>query len=80
MKMQHPTTSRHPRTAPLAGDRPDYAIEVAFDRRDGAILRLVESIGAAVAREVSVVAYDTDVAVPDATFELAVPEGTTLLY
>lgn len=70
----------HPRTTPLAGDRPDYAVTVSFDRRDGVISRLVETIDGAVTREIRITAYDTNIELPDATFELSVPEGTNLLY
>ena len=70
----------HPRTTQLAGDRPDYHVQVAFDRVDGVITRLVETIGGAVTREATVVAYATDVTFPETTFQLSVPEGTNLLY
>ena len=70
----------HPRTTQLAGDRPDYHVQVAFDRVDGLITRLVESMGGAVTREATVLAYDTNLALPDSTFQLSVPEGTNLLY
>jgi outer membrane lipoprotein-sorting protein len=69
-----------PRTTLLAGDRPDYRIEVAFDRVDGVITRLVESMGGLVTRRAEVVAYDTDVDLPAQTFDLAVPEGARILY
>ena len=70
----------HPRTTQLAGDRPDYSISVSFDRSDGVITRLVERLDGAVTREIAVVAYETNVVLPDSTFEIAVPEGTHLLY
>lgn len=70
----------HPRTTQLAGDRPDYRIQVAFDRVDGVITRLVETIGGQVTREATVVAYEADVTFADSTFQLSVPEGTNLLY
>ena len=41
----------HPRTIELAADRPDFHIQLAVDREDGVILRLVESIGGRVTRE-----------------------------
>jgi outer membrane lipoprotein-sorting protein len=70
----------HPRTTQLPGDRPDYHLQVAFDRVDGVITRLVETIAGQVTREATVVAYATDVVFPDGTFELSVPAGTNLLY
>jgi hypothetical protein len=70
----------HPRTTLVHGDRPDYRIEVAFDRVDGVITRLIESMGATTTRDARVIAYETDVRFPDGTFELAVPEDARILY
>lgn len=70
----------HPRTTQLAGDRPDYRLEVAFDRADGVITRLVELQGERVTRQVLVTAYETEVAVPESTFHPEIPEGTHIIY
>jgi len=70
----------HPRTTQLAGDRPDYHLQVAFDRTDGVITRLVERLGDRVTREVVVSAYETDVAIPDGTFSPDIPEGAHRIY
>lgn len=70
----------HPRTVELSADRPDFHIQVAADRADGTILRLVETIAGEVTRHAQVIAYDTDVGLPDGTFEFEFPAGTTMLY
>jgi len=70
----------HPRTIERVADRPDFAIEIAVDRLDGVILRLVESIGREVTRIAEVVHYQPDAPLPPSTFELEFPEGATILY
>jgi hypothetical protein len=70
----------HPRTTQLAADRPDYHLQVAFDRVDGVVTRLVETMRGGIVRHAEVVAYDVDVTFPPGTFELAVPEGSKILY
>jgi outer membrane lipoprotein-sorting protein len=70
----------HPRTVEREVDRPDYAIQVAFDRLDGFITRLVESVGDDVTRMAEVVHVDPDAALPPTTFDFEFPEGTTILY
>jgi hypothetical protein len=70
----------HPRTTEMAADRPDYHLQVAFDRVDGIVTRLVERIRGEITRHAEVVAYDIDVTLPQGTFELAVPEGAKILY
>jgi hypothetical protein len=70
----------HPRTTLLPGDRPDYRLQVAFDRVDGLITRLLESMAGVTTRRAEVVAYDTNLTFPEGTFSLAVPEGTRILY
>lgn len=70
----------HPRAVERVADRPDFGIELAVDRLDGVILRLVESIAGDVTRIAEVVAYEPDAALPPSTFEFAFPEGTTLLF
>ena len=44
----------HPRTIELAGDRPDFRLDLAVDRETGVILRLVETIGGTVGRDAEV--------------------------
>ncbi|MDQ6795413.1 MAG: hypothetical protein M3067_11470 [Chloroflexota bacterium] len=70
----------HPRATELAADRPDFHIEIAVDRADGAILRLVETIGGDVTRQAVAVAFEPDAALPPATFDFHFPAGTTMLY
>jgi hypothetical protein len=72
--------SSHPRAVELAADRPDFHVQIAVDRADGVILRLVETIGGEVTREAEVVAYDPDAALPPSAFEFEFPTGTTILY
>jgi outer membrane lipoprotein-sorting protein len=70
----------HPRTIEMAADRPDFHIQIAFDRADGVILRLVETIGGAVTRHAEAVEYAPDAPIPASAFEFAFPDGTTMLY
>ena len=70
----------HPRAVEREVDRPDYSVQVAFDRLDGYLLRLVESVGSDVTRIAEVVNADPDGALPPTTFDFEFPEGTTVLY
>jgi outer membrane lipoprotein-sorting protein len=70
----------HPRATEVAADRPDFHIEIAVDRGDGAILRLVETIGGDVTRQAEAVSFEPDAALPPATFDFHFPTGTTMLY
>ncbi len=70
----------HPRSVEIGVDRPDYHVQVAFDRLDGLVTRLVESVGDEVTRVAAVVYLEPDAALPATTFEFEFPEGTTLLY
>lgn len=70
----------HPRTIERIGDRPDFAIRIAVDRRDGVILRLEESIGGRVTRDAVVTSYQPDVTLPADAFEFAFPSDTTFIY
>ncbi|HYH93831.1 MAG TPA: hypothetical protein VD763_11770 [Candidatus Saccharimonadales bacterium] len=70
----------HPRTTEIAGDRPDFHIDLAIDRATGMILRLVETIGGEVTRLAEVTAIGTDAPLPPGAFEFAFPTGTTMLY
>lgn len=70
----------HPRAVEREVDRPDYAVQVAFDRLDGIVTRMVESVGGDVTRIAQVVNLDPDAALPPTTFDFEFPEGTTILY
>ena len=70
----------HPRTIDMGADRPDFRIELAVDRADGVILRLVESIGGVVTRDARVTEYDPDAPLPATAFDFTFPTGTTMLY
>jgi hypothetical protein len=70
----------HPRAVESTVDRPDYHVQVAVDRLDGLILRLVESVGGEATRVAEVIHVEPDAALPATTFEFEFPEGTTLLY
>lgn len=70
----------HPRAVEHTVDRPDYHVQVAADRLDGFVLRLVESVENEVTRVAEVVHVDPDAALPPTTFDFEFPEGTTLLY
>lgn len=70
----------HPRVVEKEADRPDYHVQVAFDRLDGLVTRLVESVGDDVTRLAEVVHLDPDAALPPTTFDFEFPEGTTQLY
>lgn len=70
----------HPRTIERVADRPDFAIEIAVDRLDGVILRLVESIGAEATRIAEVVSYQPDAPLPPSIFDFEFPEGAAILY
>ena len=70
----------HPRSVEREVDRPDYHVQVAADRQDGIITRLVESVGGEVTRLAQVLHLDPDAALPASTFDFEFPEGTTILY
>jgi outer membrane lipoprotein-sorting protein len=70
----------HPRAVEASVDRPDYHVQVAFDRQDGLVSRLVESVRDEVTRVAEAVYVEPDAALPATTFEFEFPEGTTLLY
>jgi outer membrane lipoprotein-sorting protein len=70
----------HPRSVEMTADRPDFHIQVAVDRGDGVILRLVETIGGEVTREAIATSYQPNAPIPPSTFDFEFPEGTTLLY
>ena len=70
----------HPRAVEATVDRPDYHVQVAIDRQEGVISRLIESVGDEVTRVAEAVYLEPDAALPATTFEFEFPEGTTLLY
>jgi hypothetical protein len=70
----------HPRTTEVVADRPDFHIQIAVDRADGVILRLVETIGGGVTRRADAVEYSPDAPIPPAAFEFAFPADTTMLF
>jgi hypothetical protein len=70
----------HPRTTEVAADRPDFHIQIAVDRADGVILRLIETIGGEVTRRADAVEYDPDAPIPPSAFEFAFPPGAAMLF
>ncbi len=70
----------HPRAVEHVVDRPDYSVQVAFDRLDGIVTRLVEAVGSEVTRIAEVVHLDPDANLPPTTFDFEFPEGSTILY
>jgi outer membrane lipoprotein-sorting protein len=70
----------HPRTIEMPADRPDFHIQMAVDRADGVILRLVETIGGNVTRHAEAIEYAPDASIPPSAFEFTFPDGTTMLY
>jgi outer membrane lipoprotein-sorting protein len=70
----------HPRTIEMTADRPDFHIQLAVDRADGVILRLVETIGGNETRRAVVVEYAPGAPIPASAFAFAFPADTTMLY
>jgi hypothetical protein len=70
----------HPRAIEVTADRPDFHIQVAVDRMEGIITRLVETIGGEVTREAIVTALDPDGPLPPGAFDFEFPDGTTMLF
>jgi hypothetical protein len=64
----------------MAADRPDFTIEVAFDRADGTVLRLIERIGGRITREATAVSYAPDAPLPPSAFSFAFPADARMLY
>jgi len=71
---------RHPRAVERMADRPDFRIQVAFDRAAGTLSRVVETIAGDVTRIAEIVALETDAALPPSIFDFEFPEGTTHIY
>jgi outer membrane lipoprotein-sorting protein len=70
----------HPRSVEDVADRPDFHIQVAVDRMEGVITRLVETIGGEVTREAQVTTLDPDASLSPNTFDFEFPDGTTMLF
>ena len=70
----------HPRTTELAGDRPDFRLDVGVDRETGVIVRLIETIGDRVTRHAEVTDLAPDAPLPPSAFDFVFPSGTTMLY
>jgi outer membrane lipoprotein-sorting protein len=70
----------HPRTIERAVDRPDFAIRVAVDRRDGVILRLEESVGGQPTRDAIVTSYEPGATLPPGAFAFNFPSDTVFIY
>jgi outer membrane lipoprotein-sorting protein len=70
----------HPRTIELSADRPDFHIQLAVDREDGVILRLVETAGGKVTRRADAVDYAPDAPIPPSAFDFEFPPGTTMMF
>jgi outer membrane lipoprotein-sorting protein len=70
----------HPRAIEVTADRPDFAIRIAVDRRDGVILRLEESMGGRVTRDAITTSYLPDAPLPPSAFVFSFPSDTTFIY
>jgi outer membrane lipoprotein-sorting protein len=70
----------HPRTVEVEADRPDFHVQIAVDRADGVILRLVETIGGDATREAEVVSYDPNAPLPPSAFAFTFPTGTRMMF
>ncbi len=73
-------TCLHPRTIELAGDRPDFRIDLVVDRLTGVIVRLTESISGEATRIAEVTELGPDASLPPNAFDFVFPTGTTMLY
>jgi hypothetical protein len=70
----------HPRTVERIGDRPDFVIRIAVDRRDGVILRLAESVGEIVSRDAVTTSYQPNATLGPGALDFAFPSDTTFIY
>jgi hypothetical protein len=70
----------HPRAIETVADRPDFHVQVAVDRIEGIITRLIETIAGDVTREAVVTALEPDSPLTPGTFDFEFPDGTTMLY
>jgi hypothetical protein len=72
--------SDRPRSIEVEGDRPDHRFEIAVDRETGVLALLVESFGSAVTRRAEAVELAPNAPLPDAAFDVAVPEDAAEIY
>ncbi|HEX5149710.1 MAG TPA: hypothetical protein VFW02_11550, partial [Candidatus Limnocylindrales bacterium] len=70
----------HPRVIERVADRPDFHVQVAVDRLEGIITRLVETIGGDVTREAVVISLEPDASLAPGAFDFEFPDGTTMLF
>jgi hypothetical protein len=70
----------HPRTVERIGDRPDFVIRIAVDRRDGVILRLEESMGEVVTRDAVATSYLPNTTLAPDALEFTFPSDTVYIY
>lgn len=70
----------HPRTIERIGDRPDFVIRIAVDRRDGVILRLEESMGDLVTRDAVATSYLPNTSLAPGALDFAFPSDTVYIY
>lgn len=70
----------HPRTVERVADRPDFHVQVAVDRTEGIITRLVETMGGEITREALVTSLEPNAPLPPGTFDFEFPDGTTMLF
>jgi len=70
----------HPRTVEHEVDRPDFHIQLAVDRVEGIITRLIETIGGEVTRAAMVTSLEPDAPLAAGTFDFEFPDGTTMLF
>ena len=70
----------HPRAIEWLADRPDFHVQVAIDRMEGVITRLIETIGGDITREADVTALEPDAPLAPNTFDFDFPDGTTMLF
>lgn len=70
----------HPRTTEVEADRPDFHIQLAVDRADGVILRLVETVGGESTRHAEVVEYSPNAPIQPAAFDFTFPSDTRMLF
>ncbi len=70
----------HPRTIERIGDRPDFLVRIAVDRRDGVILRLEEAVGVTVARDAAVTSYQPNAPLAPDALTFTFPSDTKFIY
>lgn len=70
----------HPRAIEHVADRPDFHIQIAVDRAEGIITRLIETVGDKVTREAVVTSLEPNAILASGIFDFAFPDGTTMLF